>query len=61
MAVPKRRVSKARQRKRRGEHKAPAVNVSACPKCGDFRLPHRVCRNCGTYGSKQVLEVEEEV
>jgi len=59
MAVPKRRVSKQRKRKRRGEHKAELPAVSRCPKCGDPRLPHRVCPTCGTYQGEQVLEVEE--
>jgi large subunit ribosomal protein L32 len=59
MAVPKKRVSKQRKRKRRGNHKAEAVNAAACPKCGDPKLPHRVCPTCGTYRGVQVLEVEE--
>jgi large subunit ribosomal protein L32 len=59
MAVPKKRVSKQRKRKRRGNHKAEAVNASACPKCGDPKLPHRVCPTCGTYRGEQVLQVEE--
>jgi len=59
MAVPKRRVSKQRKRKRRGEHKAAMPAVSRCPKCGDPKLPHRVCPTCGTYKGEQVVEVEE--
>jgi large subunit ribosomal protein L32 len=61
MAVPKRRVSKQRKHKRRGEHKAEVVNHAACPKCGDPKLPHRVCRNCGYYNGEQVLKIEEEI
>jgi len=59
MAVPKRRVSKQRKRKRRGEHKAEMPTVNRCPKCGDPKLPHRVCPTCGTYQGEQVVEVEE--
>lgn len=59
MAVPKGKVSKQRKRKRRGHHKAAAAHTTACPKCGDPKLSHRVCPTCGTYGDKQVIETEE--
>jgi len=59
MAVPKKRVSKQRKRKRRGHHKAEAAAVVACPRCGDLKLPHRVCPSCGTYRGQQVVEVEQ--
>lgn len=59
MAVPKRRQSKQRRRKRRGAQKAAMPTVNACPKCGDPKQPHRVCPTCGYYGGKQVVEVEE--
>ena len=59
MAVPKRKVSKQRKRKRRGAQKAEMPSVNKCPKCGDPKLPHRVCPTCGTYKGKQVVEVEE--
>jgi large subunit ribosomal protein L32 len=60
MAVPKKRVSKQRKSKRRGNHRAEVVNFAPCPKCGDPRLPHHVCRTCGYYDGEQVLQVEEE-
>jgi large subunit ribosomal protein L32 len=59
MAVPKRRVSKQRKRKRRGQHRAEKAPVAACPHCKDPKLPHRVCPTCGMYRDKQVLEVAE--
>jgi large subunit ribosomal protein L32 len=59
MAVPKRKVSKQRRRKRRGAMKAEVPTVNRCPKCGDPKMPHRVCPTCGTYGGKQIIEVEE--
>ena len=59
MAVPKRRVSKQRKRKRRGAMKAAVPAVHPCPKCGDPKVPHRVCPTCGTYRGEQVIEVEE--
>ncbi|HUF50284.1 MAG TPA: 50S ribosomal protein L32 [Longimicrobiales bacterium] len=59
MAVPKRKVSKQRRRKRRGAMKAEVVATNKCPKCGDPKVSHRVCPTCGTYRGRQVLEVEE--
>lgn len=59
MAVPKKRVSKQRRRKRRGAMKAETPSVQRCPKCGDPKMPHRVCPTCGTYKGEQVFEVEE--
>jgi large subunit ribosomal protein L32 len=58
MAVPKRRTSKQRKRKRRTHFKAEAVSTQACPRCGDPKLPHRVCPTCGFYREEAVLEVE---
>ncbi|HEV2130426.1 MAG TPA: 50S ribosomal protein L32 [Longimicrobiaceae bacterium] len=59
MAVPKRRQSKQRQRKRRTHIHAEFPVYRACPRCGDPKLPHRVCATCGYYRSVQRLEVEE--
>lgn len=59
MAVPKRRQSKQRQRKRRTHVKAEMPAVRSCPRCGDPQLPHRVCPTCGYYRNVQRLEVEE--
>ncbi len=43
--------------------------MSICPKnkssrshrgkCGALTMPHRVCRNCGSYNKKTVIEVED--
>lgn len=56
MAVPKRKTSKARRDKRRNSHwKLAAPNLVACPKCGALRLPHRACRQCGTYNARVVV------
>lgn len=59
MAVPKRRQSKQRQRKRRTHVKAAMPAITACPRCGDPHVPHRVCGTCGYYRGVQRLEVEE--
>ena len=58
MAVPKRKVSKARRDKRRANWKISLPGIVKCPKCGEFKLPHRICKNCGTYDGKEVLKAE---
>jgi large subunit ribosomal protein L32 len=54
MAVPKRRTSKARKRKRRTHYKAEAPTLNPCPKCGQPRRPHVACKECGYYADKKV-------
>ena len=55
MAVPKSKVSKARKNKRRSSHWKLAVpGLIKCPKCGELRMPHRVCKACGTYKDREV-------
>ncbi len=61
MAVPKRKVSKARRDKRRNSHwKLTIPGIVKCPECGAMRLPHRACRACGKYNGREVLKVEEK-
>jgi len=60
MPVPKRRHSSSRRDKGRTHWKLRARAVSLCPQCGEPRLPHRVCRHCGFYDGRQVVEPEEE-
>ncbi|MBE6686374.1 MAG: 50S ribosomal protein L32 [Ruminococcaceae bacterium] len=61
MAVPKRKVSGARRDKRRSNNsKLSMPGMTACPKCGEMNLSHRVCRACGTYKGKEIISVKEE-
>ncbi len=58
MALPKRRHSKARGRKRRTHWKITKVNFTPCPQCKQPKLPHRVCKVCGYYDKRQVVEIK---
>lgn len=49
MAVPKRRVSRTRRDKRRTHYKLKSQSITRCPKCGEPKMPHRVCPSCGEY------------
>jgi len=60
MAVPKSRTSKAKRNKRRSHDSLAGPTLSTCPQCREPKLPHRVCRHCGTYRDRTVLEVEED-
>lgn len=59
MAVPKRKMSKARRDKRRANWKLTVPGMVACPQCHELKMPHRVCPACGSYKGKAVLEVAE--
>lgn len=57
MAVPKKRTSKSRQRKRRAEIFLKKPNIIKCPRCGKAILTHRVCPFCGYYREISVIDV----
>jgi large subunit ribosomal protein L32 len=73
VAVPKRRTSKARKRKRRTHDSLAVPNVAGsqrmrpeasrsrrfyCSNCNQPKAPHAVCPNCGYYRGKPLIEVE---
>ncbi len=60
MAVPKKKVSKARRDKRRSSTwKLEQPNLVKCPKCGEYNLSHRVCANCGYYKGEEIIAKEQ--
>ncbi len=59
MAVPKRKQSQTRSRKRRTHDALDAPALSLCPKCKAPKSPHRACSSCGFYKDKRVLVVKE--
>ena len=57
MAVPKGKVSKQRRNTRNSANLKPeAPTLVECPKCHELKKPHTVCKNCGTYKGKTVVE-----
>ncbi len=59
MAVPKRKVSKARRDKRRSNvWKLDMPGMVQC-KCGEYNLAHRVCRKCGAYNGKELIKAAQ--
>ncbi len=59
MAVPKRKTSKSKRDKRRTHQKLAIPNLSACPQCGETKLPHHACPSCGTYKGRTVIKIDE--
>ncbi len=55
MAVPFRRTSKTTKRMRRSHMSLTVNGLTKCSHCGATITAHRVCPNCGYYGSKQVI------
>ena len=59
MAVPKRKTAKSATRSRRAANMQISANgLVECPQCHEPKQPHRVCRSCGYYKSKEVIVVE---
>ncbi|MBI9076145.1 MAG: 50S ribosomal protein L32 [Desulfatibacillum sp.] len=58
MALPKRKKSKSKRDKRRTHQILTAPNVTACPQCGDPKLPHHICPSCGTYKGRTLIETD---
>lgn len=60
MALPKRRHSHSRTRKRRSHDAVTAPSITTCDNCGEPKLPHRLCSGCGTYKGRTVIDLGEE-
>jgi len=60
MAVPRSKVSKSRKGHRRSQWKLSPLNLVSCPQCHTFKMPHRVCGECGYYKGKQVVVKDEK-
>ncbi|MDR2140532.1 MAG: 50S ribosomal protein L32 [Deltaproteobacteria bacterium] len=60
MAVPKRRTSKMKGRKRRTHYTALTATVTACRSCGSPVRPHNACPACGQYRGREIIKVAAE-
>ncbi|MBU1702491.1 MAG: 50S ribosomal protein L32 [Candidatus Eisenbacteria bacterium] len=57
MALPKRRHSNTRQRKRRTHWKLARPSTSSCARCGQPKRSHRICPHCGYYRGQEMVVV----
>jgi large subunit ribosomal protein L32 len=60
MALPKRRHSKTRGRKRRTHWKLADPQLGTCSHCKSPKPAHTVCQVCGYYKGRQVMEIKEK-
>ena len=62
MAVPKRRHSKSRTRKRRSTYynELEPPQLMECNNCGNSKVMHRVCKYCGHYRGRKVMEPSDD-
>jgi large subunit ribosomal protein L32 len=60
MALPKKQLSKSKQRSRAAHYKTEGLTVSDCPRCHRPKRAHHVCPNCGYYAGRAVLKLGSE-
>lgn len=61
MALPKRRHSRSRTRKRRSHQALTRPALSVCQDCGEPKEPHKLCGSCGKYNKSSVYVIDSEV
>jgi large subunit ribosomal protein L32 len=59
MAVPKKKTSSSRRNMRRAHDFLTAPARNECPNCGELKRPHHVCRSCGHYDGREVVEAKD--
>ena len=60
MPVPKRKTSKSKRDARRTHQKLTGIDTTTCPRCGEAKLPHHACQECGDYKGRTVINTDEE-
>ena len=66
--VPKKKTSKARSKRRYAAFQYHAqkqltnrVNLVKCTDCGAAKLVHHVCKECGKYKGRQVIDLQKKI
>ncbi|MDY2842134.1 MAG: 50S ribosomal protein L32 [Candidatus Borkfalkiaceae bacterium] len=60
MAVQKSKTSKQRTNTRFANWKLSTPNLSECPQCHELKASHQVCKKCGYYDGKQVIDTAKK-
>jgi len=55
MAVPKRKISRARRGSRRIHLALTRLQLVSCTHCGSMIRPHTICKACGHYRGRQIM------
>ena len=57
---PKNKHCSARRDKSRAGHwKMANSTLVKCSKCGALMMPHRVCKACGSYNKREIVQQED--
>ena len=56
--LPAQRTSKAKKRSRRSHHALKAPHYVRCNQCGNAKLPHYACGNCGFVNPKLSVRLD---
>jgi large subunit ribosomal protein L32 len=59
-ALPKQKISRSKQGRRRSHQALVAPQLVTCSNCGNKRVPHTVCNVCGYYKDEQIVEVRQK-
>ena len=49
--------TKGKRNRVRSHHALKAARFVLCSHCGKETVPHMVCRNCGYYAGRQIIDV----
>jgi large subunit ribosomal protein L32 len=61
MAVPARKKSKTKSKIRRHINmKITYIKYNICKTCGNAKIPYCICRKCGYYNLKKILNIKKE-
>lgn len=60
-ALPKKKLSRSRGRKRYATKAYSIPKLAVCDSCGQKKLPHTLCQNCGSYKGKVIIKPKESV
>lgn len=57
MGVPRAHSTRGQKGRRRSHLALKATGFVRCEHCGKLKLAHTVCKNCGHYGNREVVNV----
>ena len=60
MAEPKKRLTSTRSGNRQSHDAISGKMLSVCSHCKQSMVSHTVCRNCGYYNDKKVINLKDE-
>ncbi len=60
MALPKKKMSRARRDRRRAHSALSEMNLVKCPQCHKSKRPHHICPFCGNYRGIPYIQIKEK-